>query len=61
MVVSVNPFKPMDTLYSDEVIFEYMDNDPDLLPPHLFTVANKAYFHLRTVEVPQSVIITGKK
>lgn len=74
MVVSVNPFKPMDSLYADDVVFEYMDNDPDLLPPHLFTVANKAYFHLRTAEMygevkvdgltvgarAQSVIITGE-
>lgn len=45
MVVSVNPFCSVDHLYSQDKIFEYTEDNPDL-PPHLFSVANKAYNHL---------------
>lgn len=45
MVVSVNPFQPMDNLYSESKIHDYTEEDT-ALPPHLFSVANKAYNHL---------------
>lgn len=60
MVVSVNPFKPMEELYSEQLIFEYSGEGSESdLPPHLFSVANKAYTQLSSLGTPQSVIISG--
>nr|AZQ26801.1 putative chitin synthase 4 [Ganoderma lucidum]QDK64613.1 chitin synthase [Ganoderma lucidum] len=64
-LVAVNPHKYVPS-NSDAVLHkyaaEYRDTSPDKvrLPPHIFQLANHAYYHMRRTQQDQSIIFTGE-
>lgn len=61
MLVSINPFKPL-TIYSPEVMEQYIDclELNQIMPPHIFALADKCYRELKWKRKDQSVIIAGE-
>ncbi|XP_073522633.1 unconventional myosin-XIX isoform X1 [Phyllobates terribilis] len=62
-VVAVNPFQPVDKLYSVEIMKEYHTaSHPQNSKPHIFTVAEQAYRNVqnRINPINQSIIVTGE-
>lgn len=43
MVISVNPFKSLPSLYNEESMFKYATGDSKDLDPHLYSIAKKAF------------------
>lgn len=62
ILVSVNPFKWLDYLFTEEVIHEHMKVQPgELTKPHVFAIANAAYVGATSAEgMDQSIIISGE-
>ncbi|EIW53333.1 glycosyltransferase family 2 protein [Trametes versicolor FP-101664 SS1] len=64
-LVAVNPHKYVPS-NSDAVLHkyaaEYRDTSPDntRLPPHIFQLANNAYYHMRRTAQDQSMLFTGE-
>ncbi|OCH90496.1 glycosyltransferase family 2 protein [Obba rivulosa] len=64
-VVAVNPHKYV-TSNSDAVMHkyaaEYRDTAPEKehLPPHIFQLANNAYYHMRRTSQDQSILLSGE-
>ncbi|KAI8989101.1 glycosyltransferase family 2 protein [Trametes punicea] len=64
-LVAVNPHKYVPS-NSDAVLHkyaaEYRDTSPDKtrLPPHIFQLANNAYYHMRRTAQDQSILFTGE-
>ncbi|KAH9911828.1 glycosyltransferase family 2 protein [Epithele typhae] len=64
-LVAVNPHKYIAS-NSDAVLHkyatEYRDTNPDRtsLPPHIFQLANNAYYHMRRTAQDQSMLFTGE-
>lgn len=60
MVVSINPFKVIQS-YGEHVIPLYLNaKSPEGLPPHLYAVGQQAYQNMLAGRESQSVIITGE-
>ncbi|KAM3934833.1 unconventional myosin-XIX [Leptodactylus fuscus] len=62
-VVAVNPFQPVDKLYSLEIMKEYHAAiQPQDFKPHIFTAAEQAYRNIQNQITPinQSIIVTGE-
>lgn len=62
-LVAVNPHKYVPT-NADSVLHKYaseyrsISQDKELLPPHIFQLANDAYYHMRRTTQDQSIILT---
>ena len=59
MVISVNPYKSLG-MYSEEMILEYAGKNQFEMPPHIFSLADRAYRSMRDDNRDQCVIITGE-
>lgn len=61
ILVSVNPFKWIDRLYSREYVDQFMSLQAgDESEPHVFAIACAAYNGLRNERIDQSIIISGE-
>ena len=62
-LVSINPHKFVAT-NADSVLHKYaaehrnISDDKEPLPPHIFQLANDAYYHMRRTTQDQSIILT---
>ncbi|PIO27610.1 hypothetical protein AB205_0058920, partial [Aquarana catesbeiana] len=62
-VIAVNPFQPVNKLYSNEVMKQYHNApQPQNCKPHIFTVAEQAYRNVQCQLHPvnQSIIVSGE-
>ncbi|XP_068125299.1 unconventional myosin-XIX isoform X2 [Hyperolius riggenbachi] len=62
-VIAVNPFQPVNTLYTAEVMQQYHHaSHPQDCKPHVFTVAEQAYRNVQCQLHPvnQSIIVSGE-
>eukprot|EP00457_Paulinella_chromatophora_P000124 gb/GEZN01000124.1/.p1 GENE.gb/GEZN01000124.1/~~gb/GEZN01000124.1/.p1 ORF type:complete len:2170 (+),score=315.14 gb/GEZN01000124.1/:144-6653(+) len=64
VLISVNPFKRLPTLYAKDVLTEYFSEELVSKPPHVFAMAKRAYEHAlpfhHSGSLRQSVIISGE-
>lgn len=61
ILVSINPFKWMDHLYTKEYVDEQLQlGAGEEATPHVFTIANASYQGLRNERMDQSIIISGE-
>eukprot|EP00013_Stygamoeba_regulata_P022967 CAMPEP_0177645134 /NCGR_PEP_ID=MMETSP0447-20121125/9087_1 /TAXON_ID=0 /ORGANISM="Stygamoeba regulata, Strain BSH-02190019" /LENGTH=1250 /DNA_ID=CAMNT_0019147597 /DNA_START=285 /DNA_END=4037 /DNA_ORIENTATION=- len=60
VLVSMNPYRWIDNLYSPEIIQEYVGRTRIELPPHVYAIAEGAYRSLMTEKENQCVIISGE-
>ncbi|VDM46989.1 unnamed protein product [Toxocara canis] len=62
VLVAINPYSNCSQLYSDEVIQVYRGagNQVRELDPHIYAVAEEAFFNLAEYEKNQSIIVSGE-
>ncbi|EIW65911.1 hypothetical protein TREMEDRAFT_70354 [Tremella mesenterica DSM 1558] len=59
VLISVNPFRDLG-IYTDETLQSYRNKNRLEVPPHVFAVAESAYYRMTTEKENQCVIISGE-
>ncbi|PFH52252.1 hypothetical protein AMATHDRAFT_2258 [Amanita thiersii Skay4041] len=59
VLISVNPFRDLG-IYTDEVLQKYRGKNRLEVPPHVFSIAESAYYNMNAYHENQCVIISGE-
>ncbi|CAG8462906.1 1750_t:CDS:10 [Ambispora leptoticha] len=59
VLISVNPFKDLG-IYTDEVLHSYTGKNRLEMPPHVYAVAESAYYNMNSYKENQCIIISGE-
>lgn len=60
IVVAVNPYKSIPSLYTKQLQDVYTSNDRSTLPPHVYAISAQAYNKMRLLKEPQSILVSGE-
>lgn len=60
ILIAINPYKDLSSLYSSESIRSYLGKSLGTLPPHVFAIADKSYRDMRAHKQSQSIIVSGE-
>nr|XP_023013286.1 myosin heavy chain 95F isoform X2 [Leptinotarsa decemlineata] len=60
ILIAVNPYKDISSLYSPETIKTYKGKSLGQKPPHIFAIADKAYRDMYVLKQSQSIIVSGE-
>lgn len=60
IVVAVNPYQWIKTLYSDELRDLYSTHAWDELPPHVYATSAEAFHNMKNHKMPQSILVSGE-
>ncbi|CAK4660909.1 hypothetical protein LEN26_019408 [Aphanomyces euteiches] len=57
--IAVNPYQWL-SLYSPQTMQRYMDGSRENKPPHVYAVSMESFFHMRTHNINQSILVSGE-
>lgn len=60
VLLAVNPYKKLDSLYTQEKMFEYRGKQPSAMAPHPYAIADIAYRHMQRERRNQALVISGE-
>lgn len=61
ILIAVNPFKTLKTLYNEDTFFKYSKPEPGwIMPPHIYAVSYRAYADLKKNFESQVLLISGE-
>ncbi|EEB07886.2 myosin-52 [Schizosaccharomyces japonicus yFS275] len=60
VLIAVNPFQHMSSLYAHEMVRAYYEKSRDELDPHLYAIAAESYRCMNRDEKNQTIIISGE-
>lgn len=60
IVIAVNPYQWIETIYGDNLHEPYLHKPRDSLPPHVYSTSTAAYKHLQSNEMNQSILVSGE-
>ncbi|CAN7982239.1 unnamed protein product [Ixodes pacificus] len=60
ILIAVNPYFEIPSLYSSEAIKRYQGKSLGVLPPHVFAIADKAFRDMKVLKQSQSIIVSGE-
>lgn len=60
ILIAVNPFRPLDIYGPQVAAMQQAVDDTTSLPPHVYSIAERAYSRLRSVSVSQAIVMSGE-
>ncbi|KAF5307261.1 hypothetical protein FQR65_LT06977 [Abscondita terminalis] len=60
ILIAVNPYKEIPSLYSADAIKQYKGKSLGQEPPHVFAIADKAFRDMKVLKQSQSIIVSGE-
>jgi myosin-6 len=60
ILIAVNPYKELNSLYSLDTIKRYQGKSLGTVEPHVYAIGDKAYRDMRALKQSQSIIVSGE-
>lgn len=60
MLLAVNPYKSLDSIYNEATKEKYRGKHIGALPPHPYAIPDVAYRHMLKASVSQSIVVSGE-
>ncbi|PNF18978.1 Myosin heavy chain 95F [Cryptotermes secundus] len=60
ILIAVNPYCEIKDLYSSKTIKSYQGKSLGVLPPHVFSIADKSFRDMKVMKQSQSIIVSGE-
>ncbi|RLN74255.1 hypothetical protein BBJ28_00009013 [Nothophytophthora sp. Chile5] len=60
IVVAVNPYQWIKSLYSESLRDMYTERSWDEMPPHVYATSAEAFQHMKQHRIPQSILVSGE-
>uniref|UniRef100_K3X800 Myosin motor domain-containing protein n=1 Tax=Globisporangium ultimum (strain ATCC 200006 / CBS 805.95 / DAOM BR144) TaxID=431595 RepID=K3X800_GLOUD len=60
IVVAVNPYQWIKSLYSEALRDLYTQHSWDELPPHVYATSAEAFHNMKNHKIPQSILVSGE-